>query len=235
MIKKFIVFTVCVLIALPCSVMGVPDIPQIELTWTGGSKWLSSYEPNDVTQISKCKYGLNDTLNNGDFNAYWSITFSPDPSVVAAWGITNISNVTQTFTYTVTTPVSPPIATNTLYGGSMSGSFSADEDGGTLSTASPYPLYYGMIDSVGVLPLYPDLSSWTIASYESISIPAVSMGLPPSLPNGPVSTDISIRFKFTLTPGDAAAFTGNFVVTPEPATICLLGLGALGLLRKRRA
>ncbi|MHC4563907.1 MAG: PEP-CTERM sorting domain-containing protein [Planctomycetota bacterium] len=27
---------------------------------------------------------------------------------------------------------------------------------------------------------------------------------------------------------------GNLVVTPEPTTMCLLGLGTLGLLRRRR-
>jgi len=117
----------------------------------------------------------------------------------------------------------------------MSGSFTTGPGGGTLSTASPDPLYYGLIDSVGLLSLYPDPSSWTTTTGGTISILAVSAGLPPSLPNGPISTDISIQFKFTLTPGDAAAFTGYFEVTPEPATICLLGLGALGLLRKRRA
>lgn len=241
MIKRIIVFTVCVLIALPCSVRGVPHIPEIELSWNGGEVWQSNYTPNDVTVMGECKYGLNDTLTSDDgvFTAYWGLTFSPDPDVVAVWGIINLSNETQTFTYTVTAPVDPPITTNTMYGGSMGCSFSSNGQGGTLSTASPDPLYYGLIDSVGVLQLYPDNgdpNSWTIGPYESLTLPDVSDGLPgPTLTNGPALTDIGIQFKFTLTPGEAASFTGNFVVTPEPATICLLGLGALCLIRKRRA
>lgn len=235
--KRVIFIAVCVLIALPCSVRGVPHIPEIELTWNGGSSWLSEYTEDDVMEMGGCKYGLNDTLTSDDgvFTAYWGLTFSPDPDVVAVWGIINLSDETQTFTYTATAPVDPPITTNTMYGGSMSGSFSANGQGGTLSTAGSDPLYYGLIDSVGVLELYPATSSWTIEEYESITIPAVSDGLPgPSLPYGPVSTDIGIQFKFTLTPGEAASFNGNFVVTPEPATICLLGFGALCLIRKRR-
>jgi hypothetical protein len=46
-------------------------------------------------------------------------------------------------------------------------------------------------------------------------------------------TSIESDFSFTLTAKDAAAGTSDFSVTPEPTTICLLGLGALGLLRKR--
>ena len=47
-------------------------------------------------------------------------------------------------------------------------------------------------------------------------------------------TSIQSEFKFKLTAQDSAAGTSEFSVTPEPATICLMGLGAgLALLRKR--
>lgn len=45
------------------------------------------------------------------------------------------------------------------------------------------------------------------------------------------SFDIDIFFThFT----DSRGATANLILTPEPATICLLGLGGLGLIRKRR-
>jgi hypothetical protein len=46
----------------------------------------------------------------------------------------------------------------------------------------------------------------------------------------------SIRgtFDFTLSGGDSAGATGTFIITPEPATLALLGLGAVGVLRRRR-
>jgi hypothetical protein len=214
--------------------MGVP-IPGVELSWNGGESWFSEYTEDDVTQNGGCSYGLSDTLDNGVFTADWSIIFSPDPYVIASYNITNISGQIQTFTYTITTPVAPSIGPTSLHGGDMSGSFTTDPAGGTLSTVSPDPLYHGLIDGVGVLQLYPHTSSWTRYSGGTSPIPYTGAGLPPSLPSGPVLTDIGIQFKFTLTPLDAAAFTGYFEVIPEPGTICLLGLGALGLLRKRRA
>lgn len=46
---------------------------------------------------------------------------------------------------------------------------------------------------------------------------------------------IESEFYFTLSAKDAASGTSTFSVTPEPATVALLGLGGLALLRRKRA
>lgn len=46
---------------------------------------------------------------------------------------------------------------------------------------------------------------------------------------------IESEFHFTLSAKDAASGTSTFTVTPEPATVALLGLGGLALLRRKRA
>jgi hypothetical protein len=47
-------------------------------------------------------------------------------------------------------------------------------------------------------------------------------------------TSIESEFYFTLSARDSASGTSTFSVVPEPATIALLGLGALSLLRRKR-
>ncbi len=47
-------------------------------------------------------------------------------------------------------------------------------------------------------------------------------------------SSIQSQYYFELTPYDSASGTSHFEVTPEPATLSLLALGALALLRRRR-
>jgi hypothetical protein len=47
-------------------------------------------------------------------------------------------------------------------------------------------------------------------------------------------TSIDSNFWFTLSARDSASGTSTFVVTPEPATLCLLGFGALSVIRRKK-
>ncbi|MHB9070256.1 MAG: hypothetical protein ACYC54_07785 [Sedimentisphaerales bacterium] len=47
-------------------------------------------------------------------------------------------------------------------------------------------------------------------------------------------TSIESEFYFTLSARDAASGTSNFIVIPEPATIAILSIGALSLLRIKK-
>jgi hypothetical protein len=95
------------------------------------------------------------------------------------------------------------------------------------------PLFEGFIDGASSLSFYPDPSSWSAAGpFGSGNILPQNQAI--TLPGpSPVTTDLEIVFTFTLSPGDVATMNGRLEVVPEPATMVLLGLGAL-LMRRRK-
>lgn len=165
-----------------------------------------------------------------------TMTVKPDPFISVAFGVINNTNATQPFAISVTLPVFPTIPGASLFGGSLGGSVTdADFSGSALlETDSPAPLYLGMIDGTGVLPLHADPFSVSVeVAGGTTNIPSVSAGLPgPTLPGPAVLTDIRLDHRFLLSSHDSAAMTSFFIVVPEPAAVLLLGFAGT-LLRRR--
>jgi hypothetical protein len=163
------------------------------------------------------------------------LTYDLDPYVLGGLSVTNNAAFTQSFMFTFSAPVSPALTPASNYSGSVSGSYTVDGTAGSVTTTGMMPLYMGRIDGADILPLYPAMQSWGSAAGESGSILAEE--IPYLSATGPaVLSDIEIIIRFTLTPGETATLNGNFFVEPipEPATMALLGLGAVLLGRRKR-
>jgi hypothetical protein len=173
------------------------------------------------------KYGL-----DASGLTYFTMEYNKDPYVTGGFSFTNGTNITQTYVVIFQAPVAPAIVPSSLYGGSMSASFTADPTAATVTTVPNTALYQGKIDGTTVLTFFNPNMSWTTPAYSSATIGPANQ-LPPALVGPAVMNNIAIQFTFTLTPGDTATMNGAFVVIPEPATLALLGLGGLLVFRRK--
>jgi hypothetical protein len=222
---------ICAIGLLTGPVFAIP-CPTISIEYSDGS-WQKTYQDGDIQEIGGDAFYLADSISNGVFDASWNLTFESDPYVISWVSIKNTTGVSQTYTVTFTEPVTPAIGPSSIYGGSVSGSLTTDPQGGYVSTVASEPLYLGTIDDVNTLSFYPHPSSWSKAGSGTTVINLQEMW---GLVDGAADSSISIRHTFELGAHDAVALTGYFQVeVPEPATIGLLGLGGLVLLKKRRA
>lgn len=168
----------------------------------------------------------------------WNVVGKADPFVSANITFRNTTPTPQIYSVSVIQPIFPPITPSSLIGGSTGGSLTdTNFDGaGYVKTALGAPLYMGGLDGVGVLPIYPHPTTFSISfPGQTVTIPALNPGLPgPTIPAGPVSNWISITHTFELSPGDSVGFTSFFVVVPEPAIAVLLAFGSVLMLRRQR-
>ncbi len=164
-----------------------------------------------------------------------NLHLDPDPGVASSASVKNLSGVTQTFIFEVTMPVVLTVPA----GGSMSGGTSisiadTDFDGdGTMATAGVNAIYQAFIDGV--------LQKTLFNSPYSLSFTGQIPGFTDSdtsnfsdFSTEALDSTLKLRHEFEVSPGDTATFNGTFFVIPEPATMGLLGLGGLALLRRKQ-
>jgi hypothetical protein len=173
-------------------------------------------------------------LKNGEdilAEGTWILTSDMDPYVESSVSLTNKTSQTRTYRTEIITDVWP-LMSSCFYSGYISGSLIAGSSGGGyLSTVGSTPLYLGTIDGTDVLSLYSPLYPLNTGAGTTTPIEEQSAG---PFSGGAVGETISIKHKFNLGAGDTVTLNGYFEVVPEPATVALLGLGALSLLRRKK-
>ncbi|HOB74670.1 MAG TPA: PEP-CTERM sorting domain-containing protein [Phycisphaerae bacterium] len=214
---------------------------DLDLRW-GAS--LSGHDKLDLAprQIGETKYQATGTYfgPNEAWRLEYEILADTDPLVQAVFSITNQSATnTQTYSLTVSMPVTPALAPPNLMGGSVTGSLTDTGGGAMLTSNGATAVYTALINGVPVQTLLDSPYSVSAGAFQGVQIGPLDFGVPiPSAAAPNVSVDtIGIQLQFTLSPGDSASFTSVFVVepVPEPTTMALLGLVSLAMCRRRSA
>lgn len=173
----------------------------------------------------------------------YNVTGDPDPFVIANTVVTNNAAVTQTFQLFVTLPIFPAIPGQSLIGGSIQGGITADNGGGTLSSALGMAIYQAMIDGAVIgspATLLNDPISVSAGAFGSNAFTPEAFGDIPFIPSAsgpPALVSIGIMLTFSLTAGDSASFTSIFVVEPVipgPGAIALVAVAGVFNSRRRR-
>jgi hypothetical protein len=169
-------------------------------------------------------------LENAAWTMSWDCVVNEDPFVDATINVTNNSNVVQTFWVYMPLAINPAIPGGTIMNGSVSAVLSANTfDGATLTSNPGFAVYEAFIDGSSVA------SMWN--PYALAAIPFGSANDNNQFNNaaGPAAnTEIAIRLRFDLSPGDSASVTGIFEIQPIPAPAGLAVLALIGVCGSRR-
>lgn len=213
---------------------------------TGDSVW-SALDHPETWSIRQIGGGTGDapamyrvtgaaTIAN-NFSVSWELDLDPDPFVSAFFTVQNLTGNLQPFTITTSLPTISLGGPTTMFGSTTGtvgdGDFVQDQfgNGATVRTLVGSPYYEALVDGVGVRQLYPDAQSNSTPLGLVNAIPAINFS---GVAGPALVSNIGIRNRFELTPGDNASFTSTFNIIPTPGAAALLSVAGFAMGRRRR-
>ncbi len=210
----------------------------IDLTWGNGTVTnIADIGPN--TDGSPIFNVPDDSITSpGNWMMAWDgVSFDADPFIAGNFAVTNMQPTDQTFVLTVTMLTAFNTGGSTTVDGGTAISISDANGSGsaTMSTFPGSPIYSAEINGGTVArTLFDD-----VYSLSPLALPFAVTGdfdnyFAEAGPAVGTLTDISIVHTFTVSPGDRATVNSTFNIVPEPATLTILALGGIALVRRRR-
>jgi PEP-CTERM motif len=164
----------------------------------------------------------------------WDLVIDPDPSITGVASFTNLMGITMNFTYTVSANSTVAIPAPTVLGSSaITVTDGVSLGGATMSALAGDSVYNAFINAATQETLF-DAAYTLVAPQFNSNSDNDSWG--PQAATVPlfIGDTFGINHDFSLTPGDQATVNSNFYIIPEPATMTLLALAGVAVLRRRR-
>jgi hypothetical protein len=210
----------------PAGLINPNELPSVSMQVVGASEpW--SYSPGVGAYIAAPNGGYQlrqpyeaSGVCNGTANVRIdSLQFDPDPFVLNSILVTNTTSSTQIFSAFVGLPTSFG-APNFISGNITTSIIEGGANSATIASVSPTALYQAQIDGTTVATMQNHPFSLTTSTST-----ALSDAFAPTLNAVPVTSNIGIQLRFSLSAGDTAAILSRFDVTaiPEPTSAACIG------------
>ena len=236
MFKKLLAVVVVALATTPA--LASNDNPflgaNLSLVWNGNSVWSMDVQP-DSTGSTATVAGMMVDRTNWDLELT-NIFMDADPGIAANFAVFNDTAMTATFNFVVTMPVAFATGgTTTQSGGStISINDSSGNSTATFASLNPNSVYTASVNGGVARTLFDDPYSLTAAGFAGITNGDTSNFAPEAGPALGLLTELRLEHTFTVTPGDRATVNSSYFIVPEPATLTILALGGIALVRRRR-
>lgn len=206
----------------------------LSLSWVNATGGTSTWNGSSTGTPSGTQETFVGQQTTSGWALGWNVTADTDPFVNGFFSIQNNTAVTQTYSFTVTLPVTPPVVPVSTIGGSIGITVTdANGDGSaTVASVGSGYVFNAANDGTTTLQLVGPGFSLSAPFAGGSATSSASAGLPgATLSSIAANGTISITHTFTLTPGDSVGLTSFYQVSsvPEPGTLALFGAGALGL------
>jgi hypothetical protein len=200
-------------------------LPSVSMQVEGTAPWswapgASAYVPSPTGGYQlRFIYDANGVCNNTANVRISQLSFDPDPFVLNNILVTNTTASTQLFSVFVGLPTTFG-APNFISGNITTSVIEGGLDTATIASVSPTAIYQAQIDGTTVATLQNHPFALTTSTSNS-----ASAAFGPTLNGIPVTSNIGIQLRFSLTAGDTASILSRFDVTaiPEPTSAACVG------------